>query len=100
MIIIAGTFRLNAERREDALAAMRDVAAATNANDAGCIQYQFAVDVADPNLVVLYERWDTAENLAAHGKAAHMAPFRAAIQGCLESREIFIYKDVVEEPLG
>ncbi len=99
MIIIAGTFRLNPDRREDALAAMREVAAATNANDKGCIQYQFAVDVADPNLVVLYERWDTAENLAAHGKAAHMAPFRAALKGCLAGRELFIYKDVVEETL-
>ena len=56
--------------REQAIAMVR----ATN-EEHGCLHYAFAQDIADPDLIRISERWDSAEALAAHGASAHMATF-------------------------
>ena len=42
----------------------------------GCIAYEGHVSVNDPNLYVVVERWETRDDLNAHGKAPHMKVWR------------------------
>ena len=65
----------------------------------GCIEYGGAVD-ADPALpiqtkygpdaIVVIEKWETMDALAAHGKAPHMQAFGAKVKDLLTSRVIHI----------
>ncbi len=47
--------------------------------EAGCELYAFAVDVADPDLLHISERWASVEALAAHGEAPHQKAFGRAL---------------------
>lgn len=76
MIVIEGTVRIPPENLEAARPVMEQMIRASRAED-GCIDYAYAVDVLDPGLVRVTERWASREALAAHFKAAHMATWRA-----------------------
>ncbi len=76
MIVIEGTVRMPPENLEAARPVMEQMIRASRAED-GCIDYAYAVDVLDPGLVRVTERWASREALAAHFKAAHMATWRA-----------------------
>ena len=65
----------------------------------GCIEYGAAVD-ADPALpiqtkygpdaIVVIEKWETMDALAAHGKAPHQQAFGAKVKDLLAGRVIHI----------
>jgi quinol monooxygenase YgiN len=76
MIILAGTIRIAAGKREAALAPMREMVAATSA-EPGCMHYSFAFDLHDDHLVHIFEVFTDAAALAAHRSSAHMAKWRA-----------------------
>lgn len=76
MIVIEGTVRIPPENLEAARPVMEQMIRASRAED-GCIDYAYAVDVLEPGLVRVTERWASREALAAHFKAAHMATWRA-----------------------
>ena len=42
----------------------------------GCISYESHTSINDPNLFVVVERWETRDDLNAHGKAPHMKVWR------------------------
>ena len=42
----------------------------------GCIAYESHTSINDPNLFVVVERWETREDLNAHGRAPHMKVWR------------------------
>ncbi len=98
MVIIAGEFKLNPERRSEALEAMRIASEKTLANDKGCIQYHFYQEISDPDTVLVFERWASYEDILAHVMSAHMPAFHKALNETVIDRDIFIYQDVVEEP--
>ncbi len=66
-----------------AVEAMRDaivtMQAASLAED-GCEDYNFAVELADPGVLRITERWASKEALGAHFQTPHMAEFQAAMQ--------------------
>lgn len=76
MIVIEGTVRVPPDRVAEARAAMEQMIRASRA-EAGCIDYAYAIDVLDPGLIRVSERWETRDALAAHFKTAHMATWRA-----------------------
>jgi quinol monooxygenase YgiN len=78
MIVIAGSIPTRPEARAEAIAAGLAMQTATMA-EAGCQQYSFSFDMADPSLVRLFEVWDDQESLDAHFKMPHMAAFQAAL---------------------
>lgn len=78
MIVIAGSVPVRPERRADAVRIALEMAAATRA-EAGCVAYTFSADLADPNVIHIFEEWETADALAAHFQAPHMARFQAAL---------------------
>ena len=101
MVIVSGTLDVNPEKHDEAVAAFQAAAAATERDDAGCITYRFYEDVSQPNRFLVYEEWESAESLAAHGKAAHMAVFGAAIGPTLAGKpNIRRFDNANEVPLN
>jgi quinol monooxygenase YgiN len=44
--------------------------------ESGCDEYTFSVELNNPNVLRVTERWESMEALAAHGASAHMADFQ------------------------
>jgi quinol monooxygenase YgiN len=89
-------------RREEVLAAFRDNVPAVLA-EAGCLQYEPAVDVGDgfdhlarigPDSFVVIERWESREALEAHAASAHMAAYAARVKDLLVSRSVYVLDPV------
>lgn len=85
MILIAGTVRVAAGGLDKVRDAMETVLSATRAED-GCIQYAYARDVLDPDLMHVSELWRDMDALKAHGAAPHMRIWGSAMReaGVLE----------------
>ena len=45
----------------------------------GCLQYTYAIDVTDPCLMRVLERWESWQALENHFARPHMLPWRAAL---------------------
>lgn len=100
MIQINGTITMGEDFNEDAVAAVVAMMQASRAED-GCLDYTFARDLADPNTLVLFERWRDREALAAHGASAHMAEFQTVMAANPpKARELRIYETDEGQPLG
>ncbi|MCE2485374.1 MAG: antibiotic biosynthesis monooxygenase [Desulfurellaceae bacterium] len=78
MLVVSGTIPIKAESRDEAVQLALDMAKATQAED-GCLFYQFYADLADPNLIRVFEEWESEEALARHMQTDHMATFIKAI---------------------
>ncbi len=75
MIQINGTIRLGRSIDAATRKAIVEMVRASRAED-GCIDYAFASDRADPDTLILFERWRDQAALDAHGKSDHMAAFQ------------------------
>jgi quinol monooxygenase YgiN len=82
MIVIAGTLPVQPDKRTDAEAACTKMSLASKAEN-GCGAYEFAWDIQDPNVLRIFEQWDTQQAIDAHFAAPHMAEFGAALGGLL-----------------
>ena len=78
MIVIAGQIPIRGDKRDEAIAAALEMAAATQQEE-GCISYDFHASLADPNLIFIFEEWESAKALKAHFETPHMAEFRAKL---------------------
>lgn len=99
MLLIAGTIRVQAEDQDAAAAAMAVMMAET-VKEAGCVSYDFSVNVADPTLFHIFEEWESEDHLKSHFEAPHMIEFRAKVGeiGPVE-RKLFIYEADAKKPL-
>ncbi len=81
MIIIQGWIRL----ADGEIARLRPAAETmintTRTTEPGCIEYNFAVDLVEPNLIRISERWKDQAALDAHFASAHMAAFQKVMAG-------------------
>ena len=77
MILVAGTVKYQPGAIEKLKDAMRKVVEATR-KEAGCINYDFAVDVTDPTKLIIFERWRDQKALDGHIASAHVAEWRKA----------------------
>ena len=88
MLIVTGTFEIEADHLERLRAAAAAMAQATREED-GCICYAFWQDIEDPTTFRVYEEWEDRAALEAHFETPHMAVFRAALaEGGLLSRDV------------
>ena len=78
MVLVAGRITIRQEMREQAVAAAIKVTRATK-TDAGCLQYHFYSDLENPNVLHVFEEWESAEALSAHLALSHTTEFLAAI---------------------
>nr|WP_290754625.1 putative quinol monooxygenase [Henriciella sp.] len=76
MIVIEGTVRINPDRLEAARPAMQKVVLASRA-EPGCIDYAYAADLIEPDLIRVSERWQDRDSLKAHFQTLHMAEWRS-----------------------
>jgi quinol monooxygenase YgiN len=76
-VIVAGTFRVPAERFAGIRPHLEAVIAATREEE-GCLAYSYAVDVADPELIRVFEQWRDQACLDAHFQAPHMLAWQKA----------------------
>lgn len=80
MIIVEGFVRMqdagDFERVRNAASAQ----IAASCAEAGCIEYTYALDVLDPKVMRVFERWESWEALDAHFKMPHMDRWRAALK--------------------
>jgi quinol monooxygenase YgiN len=75
MIVIAGTIRVrDLDKARPAMRAMIDASRV----EAGCIDYACAIDLIDPHLVRVSERWESPARLKAHQASDHIKVWRAA----------------------
>jgi len=77
-IVVMGELHIGAEAIEVLREALQRMQTASQA-EAGCEVYAFSVDVVDPGLLRISERWQDEAALAAHFAAPHMAEFREAL---------------------
>ena len=92
MIVIEGTVRLDPDRMDETRPEMEAMVRASRA-EAGCIDYAYAIDLLDPGLVRVSERWESREALTAHFRTPHMAHWRGVMAGfSLRDRSLRLYE--------
>lgn len=79
MIIVEGWVRAAPEEIERFRPAAVEMMRATKTNEPGCLEYAYAVDLADPGLLRVIERWADDAALAAHFSSPRMAAFGRAM---------------------
>jgi quinol monooxygenase YgiN len=99
MLIVAGEIVVEKGAIEAVREALQKVERATRA-EAGCITYAFSVDVSDPQMVRIFERWESLDALRAHLQMPHMAEFGAAV-GKIQPKSVNVqaYEIAAEVPL-
>ncbi|MDX2211626.1 MAG: putative quinol monooxygenase [Sphingopyxis sp.] len=90
MIIVEGWARIapgEIERMRDAIVTM---VTASRAED-GCLDYSMAIDLTDPAVLRIAERWVDQAALDYHFTTPHMAAFQAAL-GASQAEAIAVYR--------
>lgn len=95
MIIVLGSARVRPEERDRLLGAVRDVVTATE-HDEGCVSYQFAADVRDPDVIVSVEVWRDQAALDAHMEHAHTRTFIAAVSPLLDGEPTMQFHHTIQ----
>jgi quinol monooxygenase YgiN len=75
MIYVVATTRVKPDQREAYIKGAEECIAETR-KERGCISYEYHTSIHDPNLFVVVERWESRDNLNAHGRAPHMKMWR------------------------
>ncbi len=69
--------------------------------EAGCLKYAFSVDIADPGMIRVTERWESLDAIKAHMTSPHMAEFNKAVMALQpKGLDIKAYEVAREVPLG
>ena len=98
MIHVVAIVTTKPGHRDAVLEAFRANVPAVHA-EAGCIEYGPAIDAPGMGPIqtklgedtfVVIEKWESAEALAAHAKAPHMAAYAAKVKDMLASRIIHV----------
>jgi quinol monooxygenase YgiN len=95
MITVAARVAIKPEMREKALAAASRMTVETH-KEAGCLQYHFYTDIDDPNVLHVFEEWESDSALNAHLQTPHMAEF-SAVLGQVVAEEPKVMRYVVSE---
>jgi quinol monooxygenase YgiN len=92
MIIVVGEVRFGAGEIERLKSGFAKAIAETRAED-GCEHYAYSVDLADPDLLHVSERWRDEPALDAHMQAPHMAELGALLHAArIEAISIKAYE--------
>lgn len=100
MIQINGTLKLAPDTLSRGREAIVAMVRASRAED-GCIEYGFAQDLTDPDVLYLVERWRDRAALDAHSASPHMGEFkRAMVANPAMERDLRIFETDEGLPLG
>ncbi|HEX7095846.1 MAG TPA: putative quinol monooxygenase [Acidimicrobiales bacterium] len=99
MIIIAGTLTFDPEKAEVLAEGFDKVQKATLA-EPGCLAYDYWLSRTTPGVVLMFEKWESEEDLAAHMKGENMAAVGALMgQIGITSADVKKYSGATEGPL-
>lgn len=87
-LTIVARILAKAEQRELVKSELLKLIAPTRAEE-GCINYDLHQDRANPNLFIFYENWISHDFLQKHMASAHIAEYRNATEGALESFALY-----------
>jgi quinol monooxygenase YgiN len=73
VVIVGGTFEVQPDQREDFISDRHDLMRASRA-EKGCLEYAFTADPIDPGRVLLFEIWESEEDLLEHFAAMRSGP--------------------------
>jgi quinol monooxygenase YgiN len=73
VIIVGGTFEVEPHEREEFIASRHALMRASRA-ETGCVDYAFCADPVEPGRVLLFERWESEDDLAAHFSSMRAGP--------------------------
>lgn len=74
-IVVNGRFPVDPDSLDAATEGILNMQAASRAEE-GCFDYTFSVELGDPGMLLITERWASVEALQAHFATPHMADFR------------------------
>ncbi|MEO0714731.1 MAG: putative quinol monooxygenase [Pseudomonadota bacterium] len=80
MIIVEGHVRLADAGDFERVRTAAEAQITASRAEGGCIDYTYSIDVLDPHIMRVLERWRSWEALEAHFKAPHMGAWRAALR--------------------
>jgi quinol monooxygenase YgiN len=78
MIVVNATIVSSAET----IATVREALATMETHsraESGCQDYTFSVEVNNPDVIRITEKWDSMDDLLAHFQEPHMADFQAVL---------------------
>src|SRR6201992_3972940 len=75
MIYVIATTKVKPGQRDAYIAGHKKCIAETH-KEKGCLSYEGHTSIHDPDTYVVVERWETRDDLNAHGKAPHMKVWR------------------------
>jgi quinol monooxygenase YgiN len=75
VIIATAEFRINEGKEAEAVAAIKKVVAAVNADEPGALTYAWHRDIKDAARILVYEVWADEEATKLHRDTKHMAEF-------------------------
>jgi quinol monooxygenase YgiN len=78
VVIVIARFRPRPDRRDDLVALLEEVQAASRLDD-GCLHYGYYTEITDPLSFIAVEEWRDNEALAAHLRQPHVARLIAAL---------------------
>ena len=79
MIIVEGFVRLQDAGDFNRVRAAAEAQISASRAEGGCIDYTYSIDVLDPHIMRVLERWQSWDALENHFKQTHMIPWRAAL---------------------
>src|SRR5438105_15936609 len=74
-IYVIANSQVKPELRDAFIKGAKECIAATR-KEQGCLSYESHTSINDPYLFVVVERWESREDLNAHGRAPHMKVWR------------------------
>jgi quinol monooxygenase YgiN len=78
VVIVIARFRPRSDRRDDLVALLEEVQAASRLDD-GCLHYGYYTEITDPLAFIAVEEWRDQEALASHLRQSHVARLIAAL---------------------
>lgn len=79
MIIVEGFVRMENIGDFEKVRTAAEAQISASRAEGGCIDYTYALDVVDPQIMRVLERWESWEALETHFKQPHMVPWREAL---------------------
>lgn len=86
-LTIVAIIHANPDQRDLVKAELLKLIAPT-LKETGCIQYDLHEDNNQPNTFLFFENWETRDLWQAHLKTEHIAAFKKATVGAIESSTI------------
>ena len=78
MVVVNGIVRSTQEDINTLQSAISAMETASR-EEPGCLDYTFSIELSDPAVIRITEKWDSLESLQAHFQTPHMAEFQATM---------------------